>query len=181
MIVAAIIAMEITFWILIGLGLLLRYPLRRPRAGLVAFLLTPLVDVILLTLVVLDLRGGGHPSWAHTMAAFYIGFSVMFGHRMISWADRTYRVRVRGENVPKPVSTTPLRDEWLSLLRAVGAIGIAVIAIEIVIAFAASPDAYQLRGAWVTGGIILAIWLFTGPVWEMLRGAQTQPSSRARV
>lgn len=179
MIVAAIIAMEITFWILIGLGLLLRYPLRRPRAGLVAFLLTPLVDVILLTLVVLDLRGGGHPSWAHTMAAFYIGFSVMFGHRMISWADRTYRVRVRGENVPKPVSTTPVRDEWLSLLRAVGAVGIAVVAIEIVIAFAASPDAYQLRGAWFTAGIILVIWLITGPVWEMLRGTPSRKAATA--
>lgn len=181
MILALILAMEIAFWVLLGLGLLLRYPLRQPRLGLLMFALTPLVDLILLSLVVVDLRGGATPSWQHAMAAFYIGFSLMFGHDMIRWADRQYRVRVRGEHVPRPVSDTPVRDEWRSFLKAVGAVAIALGALEVVIALADNPSAGDLRGVWGTATVILAIWLLTGPVWALLRGPQTQPRSRARV
>ncbi|MDO5512219.1 hypothetical protein [Corynebacterium sp.] len=180
MILALILIMEVTFWILLGLGLLLRYPLRRPRLGLTMFALTPLVDLTLLGLVVVDLRGGAIPSWQHSMAAFYIGFSLMFGHAMITWADRQYRIRFRGESIPRPRSTTPVADEWRSFAKAVGAVGIAVVALEIVIALADSASATQLRGAWVTAGVILVIWLLTGPVWASI-SAQIQPRSRARV
>lgn len=169
MILAAIVTVEIAFWVFVGLGLLLRHPLGRPRAGLVLFALTPVVDLVLLGLVVLDLRAGGSPGFTHGLAAFYIGFSVMFGHRMIRWADRQYRVRVRREEVPVAVSAHPVRDEWVDFARATVAVALAVAALELVIRLAGVPQAAQLRQLWGSGAMILLVWLLTGPVWQLAR------------
>ena len=87
MILAIIVACEIAFWVVIVFGLAIRYPLRRPRAGLVMLALVPLVDLILLLAVALNLRSGATATIAHSLAALYLGFSIAYGHRLIRWAD----------------------------------------------------------------------------------------------
>ena len=59
-----------------------------------------MVDLILLTTTALDLRGGGTATFAHSLAAIYIGVSVGFGHRMVQWADQRFAHRYAGGPPP---------------------------------------------------------------------------------
>lgn len=56
--IAVIIACEIGFWVLLLAGLLTRYVLRRPGLGAALLIAVPLVDVLLLAVSAIDLRGG---------------------------------------------------------------------------------------------------------------------------
>lgn len=91
MLFSFIIIAEISFWILILLGLTFRYLLRLPKLGLLFFALTPLLDLILLIITATDLKNGhGQATFFHGLAGVYIGVSVAFGHSMIRWADRKF-------------------------------------------------------------------------------------------
>lgn len=98
MIPVIIVACEVGFWAFLLAGLATRYLFRRPRLGLVLLAAAPLVDLVLLVVTVLDLRGGGTATLAHSLAAFYIGASVAFGHSMIAWADRVFARRFGTED-----------------------------------------------------------------------------------
>ncbi|MEV6980053.1 hypothetical protein AB0M95_02140 [Sphaerisporangium sp. NPDC051017] len=128
MIVAVIIGCEIGFWVLLGLGLLARYKLRRRRLGGVLLLCVPLVDLVLLAATVIDLRGGGTAAWTHGLAAAYLAYSIVFGHRTIRWADQVAAHRLSGGPPPwKPPAggMARARYEWGVWLRIVLAYGIA--------------------------------------------------------
>ena len=101
MIAAVIVACEIAFWAVLLGGLTARYVLRRPRLGAVLLVATPLVDVALLALTVVDLRGGATASGAHALAAVYIGVSLAFGHSMVRWADVRFAHRFAGGPAPE--------------------------------------------------------------------------------
>ncbi len=98
--IAFIIGCEIGFWVLLVAGLLVRYPLRRPRIGWVLLASTPVVDLVLLVASVIDLRNGSTPSLPHAIAAIYIGISIAFGRRTIAWADAWFAHRFAGG--PRP-------------------------------------------------------------------------------
>ncbi|MDT3400125.1 hypothetical protein RKE29_26470 [Streptomyces sp. B1866] len=115
MIVGMIAASEIGFWVFLVAGLSVRYLLRRPRAGAVLLACVPLVDVALLVATVVDLRRGAEPSTLHGLAALYLGFSVAYGHYLISWADGRFAHRFAGG--PPPVRPPKygrerIRHEW---------------------------------------------------------------------
>ncbi len=94
---AAVIALtEVGFWVLVVAGLTARYPLRRPRLGAGLLMAAPMVDLVLLTASVADLRQGGSASVVHALAAIYIGVSVGFGPAMIHWADVRFAYRFAG-------------------------------------------------------------------------------------
>ena len=57
----------------------------------VLLLCVPLIDVVLLAATVLDLQRGASASFAHGLAAAYIGFTVAFGGVTIQWATVTSR------------------------------------------------------------------------------------------
>ena len=84
---ALIIGCEIAFWVVLVAGLLARYVAKAPRLGLALLICVPLVDLVLLIATVVDLRSGATAEWAHGLAAVYLGFSVAYGHQMITWAD----------------------------------------------------------------------------------------------
>ncbi|WP_065424229.1 hypothetical protein [Kocuria sp. HSID16901] len=119
MIVATIVACEIGFWVFLLAGLSARYVLRRPRLGLILLAIAPLVDVVLLSVTVADLRGGGQASFAHTLSAYYIGISVAFGHTLVAWADRKFARRF-GREGDSPTKSKPrrlygrehIREQW---------------------------------------------------------------------
>jgi len=99
----AIVACEVAFWVVIVLALAARYVWRRRRLGMVLFVMTPVIDFLLLVLTAVDLSRGAAASWAHGLAAVYIGVSLAFGKNMIRWADDTFRRRVLKEPLPKIV------------------------------------------------------------------------------
>lgn len=102
MLLTIIIACEIGFWVFVLAGLIARYPLRRPRLGAVLLAMSPLVDLVLLTATVIDLRNGATPHVFHALAAIYIGVSIGFGHSMIRWADARFARRFDGGPKPAP-------------------------------------------------------------------------------
>ncbi|MEU3573545.1 hypothetical protein AB0E96_34755 [Kitasatospora sp. NPDC036755] len=102
MIVTLIVAAEISFWILLGLGLASRYLLRWRRTSTVLLIGLPVVDLTLYALTVLDLRGGATASWTHALAASYAGFSIGYGPSLVRWADRHFQHRFAGGPKPLP-------------------------------------------------------------------------------
>ena len=97
-----IVGCEIGFWVMVALGVTARYAWRRPRLGLAFLVAAPFVDLVLLTTTVIDLRAGAEATAFHALAGVYIGVSVAFGHRMISWADRKAAHRWGGAPAPDP-------------------------------------------------------------------------------
>lgn len=98
-----IIVCEIGFWVVLVLGLSARYVLRRRRLGAALLLCVPLVDVVLLAIIVIDLRGGATAHWSHGLGAVYLAVSVVYGHRMVAWADRLFASRFDGTPLPAKI------------------------------------------------------------------------------
>ncbi|MFI0423178.1 hypothetical protein [Spongiactinospora sp. 9N601] len=127
MILAIIIACEIGFWALLGLGLAARYLWRMRRLSNALLLSLPLLDVILLVAAVIDMRSGAVGSIQHGLAAAYIAYSIMFGHRTIKWADAKFAHRFAGGPPPRKPPTEKrarARYEWGVWLRILAAYAI---------------------------------------------------------
>ena len=184
MILGIIVACEIGFWVLIILGLVARYLLARPRLGVVLLAMTPVVDLILLVAAGIDLRGGGDATFAHALAAIYLGFSVAYGHRMIRWAD--VRFAHRFADGPAPVKLHG-RDYaaacWRDVPRTALALGIAAGVLWLLTLVAAEgADLEALVGTYRILGIILAIeliWAVSYTIWPKPGPAASVPVSRA--
>lgn len=166
-----IIACEIGFWVLLAAGLLTRYVLRQKRPGMILLACTPLVDVVLLVVSIVDLSRGGDPQWTHGLSALYLGYSILFGPDMIRWADERFAHRFAGGPEPYKVpkhGPVRLRHEWRLFAKAVGA---SVIAAGIGGILIAVTDAGKRDEAVTVTlpriGIVLVIWFLVGPVWEL--------------
>jgi hypothetical protein len=169
--VAVIVACEIGFWLVLGAGLVARYLLRRDRLGAWLLAGVPAVDAVLLVVTVLDLRRGGTAGLAHGLAALYLGFSLVFGHGMVRWADVRFAHRFAGGPPPpaKPGSGSRarLRLEWQSFGKACAAAGISAVLLLGAIALVGDRgDTSALLGWFPRLGLVLVIWLLTGPAWE---------------
>ncbi|MFP5370487.1 MAG: hypothetical protein ACLGI3_07030 [Actinomycetes bacterium] len=178
----AIVACEVGFWVFLGAGLLLRYGLRRPRAGGALLLAVPAIDLALLVLTAVDLRSGAEPDMTHGLAALYLGFSVAFGHDVVRWAD--VRVAHRFAGGPRPAGPPPsgttarVRKEWRDFGLAVLAVALST-AVLVGLAAATAPgvDDGPLLGFLPKLAFVLVIWLLAWPVVETVRLAM---ASRAR-
>ncbi|KRV49458.1 hypothetical protein AQ490_21025 [Wenjunlia vitaminophila] len=123
-----VVACEVGFWVLLLLGLALRYALGLRRTSTVVLAGVPLVDVVLLVAAVIDLRDGGAASSSHGLAAVYLGFSVGYGHWTISRVDAWAAHRLSGG--PKPArppryGRARSRYEWALWLRTLVAAAVA--------------------------------------------------------
>lgn len=119
---AFIIGAECAFWVLIALGLLIRYVFKARRVSTIVLLMVPLVDVALLVVSVKHMRDGATADLTHSLAALYLGYSVVFGHSMIRWADQ--RVAHRFAGGPPPVKPPKYgmaraRHEWIWTAKAI--------------------------------------------------------------
>ncbi|NMO97781.1 hypothetical protein [Paenibacillus lemnae] len=93
MIAALIIGCEIAFWVFVLAGLVARYLIGWKKTGAVLLASTPVVDVVLIAVTIIDLRNGATAELVHGLAAVYIGVTVAFGHRIIKWADGHFAYR----------------------------------------------------------------------------------------
>lgn len=178
MIVAAILVCEVGFWVVLVAGLLTRYVLHRPRLGAALLVCVPLVDLALLAFTVLDLRRGAEPEFAHGLAAVYLGFSVVFGHSLVRWADVRVAHRWAGGPPPEPKPRSGTRErarrEWGEFGRACAAAALSTVLLLAAIALVGDADTAQLW-SWITRlGVVLLVWLVTAPLWESGRAALTR-------
>lgn len=124
MLIALIVATEVAFWLILLSGLAARYVLRAPRLGMALLVVTPLVDLALLTATTIDLRRGGEATLPHALAAVYIGVTVAWGHRIVRWADVRFAHRFAGGPPPARIPRTGRvhaareRREWVRHLVA---------------------------------------------------------------
>lgn len=98
-----IVACEISFWIVILLGLIVRYLFNLKKLGLVLLALTPLIDLVLIIITSVDLYMGATATVAHGLAAVYIGVSLSFGKSMIQWVDERFQYHIAKTATAKPV------------------------------------------------------------------------------
>ncbi|TCP66521.1 hypothetical protein [Baia soyae] len=97
-----IVACEVMFWVVIGLGLVTRYVLKMKRLGLFLLSLTIVIDLALLVITGIDLYNGATATVAHGIAAVYIGISIAFGKSMVQWTDERFQYYVLKQG-DKPV------------------------------------------------------------------------------
>lgn len=178
--VYVIVACEVGFWVLLAGGLAVRYLLGAKRLGLAVLASVPLLDVVLLLSAGADLARGGAADTVHGLAAFYLGFSVAFGHSLIRWADVRFAHRFAGGPAPvKPVKGTAAyrRGLWVEYARVLLACAVAVAVLLAMIVFVAADGSAEPLWGWIQkAGLVAAIWLVAGPVWGMFEQAPRQPA-----
>ncbi|MGW0434226.1 hypothetical protein ACWDV4_17005 [Micromonospora sp. NPDC003197] len=178
MVLAVIVACEIGFWVLLGAGLVARYLLRLRRLSTVLLLSVPLVDLVLLTATVIDLRRGATANFTHGLAAAYLGFSIAFGHSMIRWADQRFAHRFAGGPPPwKPPKGgwARARYEWREWGK--GMLGWAVACVLLGAGILMVDDASRTAEllAWIARlSVAMVIWFVAFPVWATIFPSRSQ-------
>lgn len=104
---------EISFWVCLFAGLVLRYPFKMPKVGLALLVATPVIDLLLLVFSYLSLKESGEANFFHGFAAFYIAFSLVFGYDVIRSFDRKYA----GKD-SKPADKAARRKQFLKCVFA---------------------------------------------------------------
>jgi hypothetical protein len=166
-----IVACEIGFWVVLVLGLACRYLLRRERLSRALLLGLPLVDVLLLVFTAIDLREGATATFAHGLAAAYIGFTVAFGAMAVKWADAHFAHRFAAGPAPlKPPSHgwPAVRYELVVWARCIVACIITMFLVEALVQFVGAGETTQPLLAWQKHAFgCIVIWFFFGPVWSL--------------
>ncbi|GII98916.1 hypothetical protein CLV28_2703 [Sediminihabitans luteus] len=180
MVLGLIVACEIGFWVAILAGLVARYPLRRRRLGAVLLALAPLVDVVLLVAVTVDLSRGATATFAHGLAALYIGVSVAYGHAMIRWADVRFAHRFDGGPAPVRLDGRAYAVKcWTDVLRTMLAAAVAAAIVGAMTAWVRDAERTEaLQSAVSLALVVLVIdvlWAISYTVWPRRARAAVPP------
>ncbi|MFO1495008.1 MAG: hypothetical protein U1F26_10135 [Lysobacterales bacterium] len=169
---ALIIACEASFWLILVLALALRYRWQRLRLSRALLYGLPLVDLLLLLFTVIDLRRGATATFAHGLAAAYVGFTLAFGGMVVRWADAHIAHRFAGGPAPAAAPTRGwalLRYDLLLWLRCILACAITLLLVEALIAAVGAGPATEPLLDWhrhAFGCVVL--WLLFGPLWSLV-------------
>ena len=167
MIFTLVVVCEVGFWVLLVLGLGLRYGWRRRRAGAAVLLVEPMWEVVLLVATARDLADGAEPNWTHGLAAVYLGFTLTHGRYLLHWADGHAEHRLAGGPPPaKPPRYGKGRTlhEWKMSARGIGAAAIAAALLQGAIWYIGDPEQSAVLRDWQTkmgfvAGVCLVIAL----------------------
>ncbi len=168
---ALIVACEISFWGVLLLALALRYVFRKEPLSRALLFCLPLIDVLLLVLTAMDLRRGETATFAHGLAAAYVGFTVAFGGLAVKWADARFAHRFAAGAPPEMAPTRgwpAFRYDFNLWGRCILGCVVTVALIEALIWFIGTPETTEPLRAWhkqAFGCIVL--WFFFGPVWSL--------------
>ena len=167
-----IIGCEVAFWLLLLLSLATRYLLRIEALSRWLLFSLPLVDVLLLVFTALDLRAGMTATFAHGLAAAYVGFTVAFGSIAVQWADAHFARRFASGPAPPKAPTqgwSGVRYELKLWLRCIVACAILVALIDALIAIVGNQKATEPLQAWYKYAFgCIIFWFIFGPIWNLL-------------
>lgn len=168
-----IIAGEVLFWVFLLAGVCARYLLHWRTVSTVLLVSTPLIDIVIIVLTYIDLNRGAASDFSHGMAAFYVGFSVVFGSEAIARVDRRFARRhtdLSEAELPAVPTRTSL-EYWLRCLTA-STISIALLVIGIAIAGLA--DSFWLI-YWAIVAVFTALaWGVIGPLRDRWRRSKRE-------
>lgn len=167
-----IVGCEIAFWVVLFLGLAARYLFKRKKLSQILLLSLPLLDIALLSFTAVDLRSGALASFAHGLAAAYVGFTVAFGGIAVAWADQHFAHWFAGAPTPAAAPTRgwlALRYELLLWVRCLVAVAITLILLAALIAFVDDETATEaLRERFRIPIGCAVFWFIFGPLWTLL-------------
>ena len=167
-----IIGCEISFWLVLFLGLAARYLLQRKRLSHILLLTLPVLDLVLLGFTAVDLRSGTPASFAHGLAAAYVGFTIAFGSIAVSWADQRFAHWFTDAPAPTKAPTRgwpALRYELHLWARCLAAVAITLVLLMALIAFVNDESATEALRVWFRIPIGCAVaWFFFGPMWTLV-------------
>ena len=167
-----IVACEILFWVFLGLGLVLRYIFRLQRLSTFVLYCVPLVDLLLLLFSAIDLYSGAQATFAHGLAAAYVGFTVAFGPPMIASADRWFAHKFADGPEPPKAPEFGWQAVWYELkywFRCIAAVAIIYILLGAV--YGVIDDRTQLAALEIWFKLPLftiAVWFIFGPLWSLV-------------
>lgn len=174
-----IVGCEVTFWVVLLLGLVVRYLLCREAVSRWLLLALPLIDIFLLVFTAFDLRAGTTATFAHGLAAAYVGFTVAFGSIAVRWADAHFAHRFASGAAPQKAPSTGWGVVHYDLklwLRCVLECIITLAIIEGLVAFVANEAITSPLLVWYKHAFACVLfWFLFGPLWSLLlvrRGAR---------
>lgn len=127
--------------------------------------------MLLLVFTAMDLKRGATATFAHGLAAAYVGFTVAFGGMAVRWADAHFAHRFAGGVQPEKAPSRgwpAVRYDFNLWGRCIVACVITVAIVEALIWFVAIRDTTEPLLVWhkhAFGCIVL--WFFFGPAWSM--------------
>jgi hypothetical protein len=169
---ALIVGCEVVFWLVLLASLVVRYVLRREVISKRLLWCLPAVDVLLLAFTAMDLRAGTPATFAHGLAAAYVGFTLAFGSVLIGHTDAWFAHRFAAGPTPARASTggwSLVRYDLALWLRCIAAWTVALTLIELLVAFVARDAAAEELRAWhkhAFGCVVL--WFVFGPLWSLM-------------
>lgn len=167
---AAIVACEVGFWLVLLAALVTRYLVKKHSLSRLLLISLPLIDLALVGFTALDLRQGAVASFAHGLAAAYVGFTVAFGHIAVKWADAHFAHRFAGGPPPAKAPThgwAAVKYDLILWLRCIAACVITVVLVEALrsIAPASQTSALLAWHKYAFGCVVF--WFLFGPLWAL--------------
>lgn len=165
-----IVFCEVAFWLFLGSGLIFRYVFKWNRLSAIVLFSIPLIDLVLLTATIFDLRAGSTATFAHGLAAAYLGFTVAFGKTTIEWADRAFARRFAdGPADPKPpghgIALLKVELKWFA--RCLLAVSITILLSYLAILLVNDHSRTEAFEQWITIALSTAfMWFIFGPLWS---------------
>ena len=167
-----IIFCEAAFWLFLCLGLLSRYLFQQKTLSQYLLLCVPLVDVVLLVATVLDLEAGSNATFAHGLAAAYLGFTIAFGSLTIRWADQRFAYRFAGGPMPTKLASEGLAGLLVDLklwFRCCIAVAITLTLVYSAIIYINDATQTAELDIWLTIPLFtLSLWFLFGPGWALI-------------
>lgn len=176
-----IIACEILFWVFLGVGLILRYIFKLQRVSTYLLYCVPLADLLLLLFSAIDLYGGASATFAHGLAAAYIGFTVAFGPPMMAWADSWFAYKFADGSEPPKAPEFGWQTVWYELkywFRCIAAVAIIYVLLSAV--YGVIDDRARLEALEIWFKIPLftiAVWFIFGPLWSLVFFKREKPDT----
>lgn len=117
---------------------------------------------------------GATATLAHTLAAFYLGFSLAYGHRVIAWADRWFAYRYAvGPRPERLLGRAYAKVCWGDVLRTGLALAISLAVVTVLRTWVGDDGRTAALGqAWSWAGIVMSVellWAASYTLWPRTR------------
>ncbi|MCF2860037.1 hypothetical protein L1286_21370 [Pseudoalteromonas sp. SMS1] len=167
-----ILGCEFAFWVLLCAGFAIRYVFNLKKLSAFVLASVPLVDLFLLGFVVIDLSRGESATFAHGLAAAYIGFTIAFGSTLVRWADQWFAHRFGGaamRNEDVLFGWSAVIDEFKLWFRCIFAVAITYGLLVLIVGFVDNPAKTAALTIWFKMPLFTVFfWFLFGPLWRVV-------------